>query len=523
MRSLSKQCAHDRRRYLMAGVVFLLAVPAQHGSQQPADTADHRERETEVWRKRNFIDQRVPSEERYWGRFESRIGDRVITPIDADFVALLGEGIDLVSNTPTRSVCIEVGPPTRTKLGTQQSSFTEMTDESSLLERLGYSSNARLKVAGIGGSSRVDLNIETRISSLKTTALLSATRSEFVLSVGPPVPSGDRATQTSVSLHGWARRLLASDPRAFRRKCGDGYVVQQVWGSTFAAVFDFSHATFESRKSLSAQLDVSIPGDLFGGGLKGSLYSEVNKSDRKTRLQLLIDGAGTQSLPTDLAGLFQLYSSLPSTGKDNERPVRSTIVPYTAVLPDTSFGRDHRNLLALIRHDERLRTVLRDVDDAIAFQDANDYIRLERLDPVRTTRGLQETRESLVVLRGLLAQRVSKCRAKQLSSRTRLAEECKYPSNLVKQHVADELHMRIRAPLAVTTVSEQELRGWVATNSQLDGGPIEQGTRCEIAKHIALVSVVRPMALRCRRDDDCIPSLAIRAAELEARKLVNCG
>ena len=296
----------------------------------------------------------------------------------------LGTGWDLVVNQKQYASCIDFETSLDKDYQTAALQLEQVTDDDTLDISLNmeFSGSAGGNISGIGAkaAATTSMNGSHHIASTDISFTAHASVTSGVIFAGtdsrPTTDSGSATTSvnaavatksdgsiTAVRLTSDMAKLAETNPDAFRRKCGDGFVSALGNGADLYLLLHFHDLLSEDKSALSFDSNASAGvSDVFSASGKSNLKTTMDRlsHEKKLDISFVQEGGKIELLPTTLDEAAKQVEKLPSEEFTNPRHTFAVITPYSALpnwppyyLIDTSDLRQRA-----IRYVERLNSII---------------------------------------------------------------------------------------------------------------------------------------------------------------------
>jgi hypothetical protein len=442
-----------------------------------------------------------------------------IVPFPDDSIVFLGEGFDLISGKRRPSYCVTIGKAEQVNFNDKTASISQVTDEESLFRKLNRSISASGSYVGYSAGGSYQDSSEFKSSSKEITVVAKADIKSFAITMKPPrnvYRSGNLPT-TRFDLTEDAVKLLMN-PGTFREICGDGYVSQITYGADLYSVFRYSSLDYEQKRSMKVSFSASGPGGMFSASGSQEQEEKVTKLKISESINVAERGGKAAPLANDRASLVAQYSSFAERVAGHERPMFITVKRYSS-LPAFKKASDvvvmYDNFELLVRRALRIKSLIPDLNDAIE-QTRGGYTREYFVEDRAVLPNGPRSLDGLIRQRDHLKEEFKKAQIKIQTcmkepnlvnceidtNRLYVASASRPVTSLANATASDDLAIRALSPLAINSVSPQEIAGWKAFLTK--GRVFGEFAVCSIAATVARSNVDSVADNRCVNDNECL-------------------
>ncbi|QHP67435.1 hypothetical protein EI171_08335 [Bradyrhizobium sp. LCT2] len=160
---------------------------------------------------------------------------------------------------------------------------------------------------------------------------------------------------------------IKNDKKAFRERCGDGFIATINFGADFYALLTIHETDATKRQQL--ETSVHTTGGAFGftASFDGSIYQLIadEQKSKNLAINLVQHGGRIKSLPTNLDELNTKIKELPQEAWEGPEPIYMVVYPYSALVEFQGAPPDEIStaLQAALRYYARLQSMRSEILD----------------------------------------------------------------------------------------------------------------------------------------------------------------
>ena len=251
----------------------------------------------------------------------------------------LGMGWNLHKNKSVTNVCIKNFETFDVNKNEKEESFHEGNNSFSLKESMdvSYSESVSEEASGMGAEEHASESGQMSLAA----SFDQSQDDRYVLAKQHMITKWTAVKSTSgdlIELTDSAKNLLDTDPEAFHKQCGHGYVARVEYGGSFYALFNMHTSSYTVAEDFKASFEESAGASDDAGLGSGSVdvdsSSSVDQSLSSTVKNESIDitvletGGEASRAGTNIDSVLEQYASFPVRASKTPSEFRLVVFPY---------------------------------------------------------------------------------------------------------------------------------------------------------------------------------------------------